>query len=85
MLSISEFSGITPRDPFTVVPLNGQPFTTRDRDNDNLGNRNCAVDGHGTNATGILIAFTSTSTSTMQDHRVKGSFTLVTNGTIHHL
>jgi len=32
--------------------LNGRPFTTRDRDNDRRYNQNCAVDGHGTNATG---------------------------------
>jgi len=50
-LSISGFTGITPLDPSTSVPLNGQPFTTRDRDNDR-SSRNCAVDGHGTNATG---------------------------------
>jgi len=51
-LSISGFTGITPLDPITAVWLNGQPFTTRDRDNDNHSNKNCAVDGHGTDATG---------------------------------
>ena len=33
-LSISGFTGITPTDPFSTVPLNGQPFSTLDRDND---------------------------------------------------
>ena len=33
-LSISGFTGITPTDPFTTHPLNGQQFSTYDRDND---------------------------------------------------
>ena len=50
-LSISGFTGITRIDPFTAYPLSGQQFTTRDRDNDK-SYRNCAVNGHGANATG---------------------------------
>ena len=45
-LSISGFAGITPIDPFTTHSLNGQQFTTYDRDNDQWEG-NCAVDGHG--------------------------------------
>ena len=45
-LSISGFTGITPTDPFTDYSLNGQQFTTYDRDNDQAG-RNCALNGHG--------------------------------------
>ena len=47
-LSISGFTGIT-TDPFTYV--NSMKFTTKDRDNDQIGS-NCAVDGHGGNAGG---------------------------------
>ena len=51
-LSISGFTGITPIDPFRSHPLNGQVFTTRDRDNDKRSSQNCAIDGHGAKATG---------------------------------
>ncbi|XP_065918771.1 fibrinogen-like protein A [Dysidea avara] len=51
-LSISGFTGITPIDPFITEPLNGQPFTTRDKDNDDDSYTNCAINGHGSNATG---------------------------------
>ena len=46
-LNISGFTGTTPDDPFTTYPLNGQQFSTYDRDNDGAGYRNCALDGHG--------------------------------------
>ena len=45
-LSISGFTGITPVDPFTTHPLNGQQFSAYDRDNDKSSG-NCALDGHG--------------------------------------
>ena len=48
-LSISGFTGITPTDPFTTYPLNGQQFSTYDRDNDQRFN-NCAFNGHGSTA-----------------------------------
>ena len=42
-LHISEYSGIYPVDPFKTHPLDGMKFTTKDSDNDLLGNINCAV------------------------------------------
>ena len=45
-LSISRFTGITPNDPFaTDLSLNGQQFSTYDKDNDQWTNGNCAVNG----------------------------------------
>ena len=45
-LSISGFKGTTSSDPFSIHPLNGMPFTTKDKDNDKWG-RNCAVNNVG--------------------------------------
>ena len=50
-LIISGFTGITPTDPFTTGPLNGQQFNTYDRDNDQWSN-SCADSVHGITATG---------------------------------
>ena len=50
-LNISGFTGITPTDPFATEPLNGQQFSTRDRDNDN-DSQHCAVKSHGSTAPG---------------------------------
>ena len=47
-LSISGYNGIASSDPFSSHPLNGMPFTTKDRDNDNWNdNFNCALDNVG--------------------------------------
>ena len=51
-LSISGFTGITPTDPSARHPLNGQQFTTYDRDNDQHNGFNCAVSGHTSKAPG---------------------------------
>ena len=50
-LSISGFTGITPNDPFTHS-LNGQQFSTYDRDNDKWSGGHCALNGHGSRAPG---------------------------------
>ena len=42
-LSISGFNGITPIDMFSLHPLNGMPFSTRDRENDVHDRVHCAV------------------------------------------
>ena len=51
-LSISGFTGITPVDPFTTHDINGQPFSTHDKDNDSNKNRHCALKSHGSTAPG---------------------------------
>ena len=51
-LSISGFTAITPIDPFTDHNLNGQQFSTYDRDNDLLQGVNCALNGHGAESGG---------------------------------
>ena len=50
-LSISGFTGITPTDPFTAHTLNGQPFSTYDKNN-HAFTKHCAVRGHGSIAPG---------------------------------
>ena len=45
-LSISGFTGITPTDPFTSHKINGQQFSTYDRDNDKSSG-NCALNEYG--------------------------------------
>ena len=44
-LTIGEFTGITPTDPFVTHPLNGQRFSTVDNDND--GNGGSCAPSHG--------------------------------------
>ena len=51
-LSISGFTGITPTDPFTTHPLNGQQFSTFDRENDLHRSVHCALKSHGSTAPG---------------------------------
>ena len=50
-LSISGFAGITPDDPFTTHDINGQQFSTLDRDNDGRS-EHCALKSHGSTAPG---------------------------------
>ena len=45
-LSISGYKGIASSDPFSTHPLNGMPFTTKDKDNDKWSS-NCAVNNAG--------------------------------------
>ena len=42
-LTIGGFTGITPKDPFAIHPLNNMRFSTSDNDNDQSSG-NCAVD-----------------------------------------
>ena len=51
-LSISGFSGITPTNPFTTHDINGQQFSTLDRDNDIWAVGHCALSTHGSTAPG---------------------------------
>ena len=51
-LSISGFTGIAPTDPFTTLNINGQQFSTLDRDNDKDSNRHCALKSYGSTAPG---------------------------------
>ena len=51
-LSISGYQGIASRDPVSGHPIDGKPFTTKDRDNDNWSGGNCAVHEAGGNAGG---------------------------------
>ena len=51
-LSISGFTGITPTEPFSTHPLNGQQFSTLDKDNDIHSSRHCALSTHGSTAPG---------------------------------
>ena len=52
-LSISGFTGVTSTDPFSMHPLSGKKFTTKDRDNDDKSGSNCALNGqHDPNAGG---------------------------------
>ena len=49
-LNISGFTGITPTEPFTSYNINGQQFSTYDKDNSYYGN--CATSAHGSTAPG---------------------------------
>ena len=51
-LRISGYKGIIQTDPFSSHPLNGMPFTTKDKDNDKWGSNNCAIKDAGGNAGG---------------------------------
>ena len=51
-LAISGYKGIATNDSLKDYPLNGMPFTTKDRDNDNWNSNNCAVKVAGGNAGG---------------------------------
>ena len=69
-LSISGFTGITPTNPFATGPLNGQQFSTYDRDNDQqlmviVQSTVTAVQHQLVG--GIDTASTSTSTTSMED------------------
>ena len=50
-LSISGYKGIAPSDPFSTHPLNGMPFTTKDKEND-IWSKNYTLNDAGGNASG---------------------------------
>ena len=67
-LSILGFTGITPTDPFTAHNINGQPFSTYDKDNSYtiLAQSMVMVAQHQVDG-GIGVVLESTSITTMED------------------
>lgn len=72
-LSISGYKGNISKDPFTDYNINGRPFTTKDRDNDNWS-KNCAISSAGSNAGGWWY---NACTNIFLNHQYKSSYGMV--------
>ena len=75
-LSISGYKGIAPSDPFSVYPLNGMPFTTKDKDNDKWS-KNCAVNYSGGNTGGWWYNACS---NILINHQYKSTYGMIISG-----
>ena len=83
-LSISGFSGVT-TDPFATHPLNGMKFTTKDRDNDQYTNGNCAINYYGNYAGGWWHNYCSLIQPNHHMHTLEDKFSIHLNGEWHFL
>ena len=81
-LTISGFDGVT-ADPFSIHPLNGMKFTTRDRDNDQWSTNNCALHYTGNNAGGGW--WYKSCSYVLFNNQYNHKFTIILNGQWHPL
>ena len=81
-LSISGFTGLN-TDPFDS--LNGMKFTTKDRDNDQYSNGNCAINYYGNYAGGWWYNHCSLIQPNHHMHTLEDKFSIHLNGEWHFL